>query len=86
MDAIDATIVLDFGGDRIRALRELAEQFGLNKPAERRAMAALLFRMIRRQATQEEIETAAFAEGARLGLSNAEVCHVANWVATQDAA
>ena len=83
LDAIDATIILDFGGNRTKALAELAERFGLTKSAERKALANLMFRMIRRQASQEEIETAAFAEGLRLGVSRGEVCRVALWVATQ---
>jgi hypothetical protein len=86
VDAFDATIILDFGGDRTRALRELAERFNLTKAAERKALAGLLFRLIRQQATQAQIETAAFAEGVRLGLSRDEVCRVATWVASQSGA
>ncbi len=51
----------------------------------RKAIARLLFQLIRSQATQEEIETAAFREGERLGLSCDEVCHVACWVAREAA-
>jgi hypothetical protein len=50
------------------------------------ALAKLLFRMVKQQASQEKIEAAAFAEGERLGLSRAEVCHVAAWVAAKEAA
>jgi hypothetical protein len=65
----------------------LATRFGLTKAEERKTLARLLFSMIRRQATQEEIEAAAFAEGARIGLSPDEVCRVAVWVAaTREAA
>ena len=81
IDAFDVVVILDYGGDRRKALGELAKKFGLAKTAERKAVAKLLFRMVRQQATQEEIEAAAFAEGERLGLSRAEVCHVATWVA-----
>jgi hypothetical protein len=63
----------------------LAERFNLTKAAERKSLATLLFRLIRRQATQAEIETTAFWEGDRLGLSREEVCHVATWVASQPA-
>jgi hypothetical protein len=83
IDAFDATVILDFGGDRTRALRDLAVRFNLTKAPERRALAGVLFRMIRRQATQAEIETAAYAEGDRLGLSRNEVCSVSAWVASE---
>jgi hypothetical protein len=83
VDAVDAVVILDFGGDRTRALRELAERHNLTKAAERKALAGLLFRLIKRQATQEEIEAAAFAEGERTGLSRDEVIRVAVWVAGQ---
>ena len=83
LDAFDVVAILDFGGDRRRALIELAHRFNLTKAAERKAVARLLFRMIRRQASQEEIEAAAYAEGARLGLTHDEVCRVAIWVANQ---
>jgi hypothetical protein len=83
LDAFDVVAILDFGGDRNRALTKLAERFNLTKTEERKAVARLLFRMIRRQATQREIEVAAFAEGDRLGLSRDDVCRVAIWVAGQ---
>ena len=80
LDVVDVVTILDFGSDRLRALRELAVRFGISKPSERRTMAALIFRMIRQQAPQEAIEAPAFAEGLRLGMSRAEVCAVAVWV------
>jgi hypothetical protein len=80
LDVVDAVTILDFGGDRRKALSELAERFNLTKAAERKAIAALIFRLIRQQATQEDIEAQAFAEGARLGLIRAEVIRVATWV------
>jgi hypothetical protein len=83
LDAFDATVILDFSGDRKRALRELAERFGLSKPQARKAIAKLIFRLIRQRATQQRIETAALAEGNRLGLSAAEVIEVAQWVASR---
>jgi hypothetical protein len=86
LDAFDVVAILDFGGDRRKALTVLAERFNLTKVAERKAVARLLFRMIRRQAGQVEIEAAAFAEGARLGLSRDEVCRVAIWVAGETGA
>ena len=70
-----ATIILDFGGDRRTALAALAERFGLTKRDEQKKVAALLFRLIRQRASQEEIERQAYAEGERLGLSRAEVIH-----------
>lgn len=82
LDAIDATIILDFGGDRRKALADLAQRFGLTKTAERKALACLLFRMIRQQASQSAIEAAAYAEGTTLGLSRTEVIQVAQRVAS----
>jgi hypothetical protein len=83
LDAVDVVTILEFGGGKERALRELAERFGLVKTAERKAIAGLIFRLIRKQADQEAIEAAALAEGKRLGLSLQEVCRVACWVAAQ---
>jgi len=83
LDALDTVIILDFGGDRNKALRQLADRFGLTKAAEKKKLTALLFHMIRDQAAQRDIEAAAFVEGVRLGLSRAEVCGVACWVAGQ---
>ena len=83
LDAVDATIILDYGGDRAHALRDLSQRFGLNKSEERRQLARLIFQLIRLDASQEAIEGAALAEGQRLGLSRDEVCRVAVWVASQ---
>ena len=86
LDAFDVVTILDFGGDRDRAMRELAQRFNLTKPAERRALAALLHRLIDQWVPQEDIEAQAFAEAARLGLSRDEACQVANYVAQQTTA
>jgi hypothetical protein len=83
LDVLDVVVILDFGRDRKRALRELAERFGLNKREEKRAVAALIFKLIRQQASQETIETLAYAEGSRLGLCLSEIYEVACWVAAQ---
>ena len=83
LDAVDVTIILEFGGDRARALRDLSQRFGLNKSEEKRKLSRLLFQMIRLEASQEAIEVAALAEGRRLGLSRDEVCRVADWVCAQ---
>jgi hypothetical protein len=80
LDAFDVAVILDFGGGRKKALRDLAERYGLAKTQERKAVARLIFRLIREQAAQEDIETAALAEGARLGLTAAQICGVARWV------
>ena len=76
--------ILDFGGDRDRALKDLAERFGITKASERKALAKLLFQLIRDQAPQEAIEAAAYGEGLLLGLTRDEVCHVARWVVAQE--
>jgi hypothetical protein len=83
LDAFDVVTILEFGGDRQRALRGLADRFGITKAEERKMLARLIFRMIRCQSPQEAIEASAYAEGLRLGLSRDEVCHVARWVARQ---
>jgi hypothetical protein len=83
VDAFDAVVILDFGGDRTRALRELAERYGITKVHERRTLARLFFRLIRKQADQNTIEATAWAEGARLGLTTTQVCEVARWVVTR---
>ena len=83
IDVVDVVTILDFGGDRTRALRELAERFGFNKAAERKALAKLIFDLARRSASQEAIEAFSFAEGQSLGLSRAEVIEVATWCAAQ---
>jgi hypothetical protein len=83
LDVFDVVTILDFGGDRNRAMRELVKRFGMTKAAEKKAMAGLIFRLIRRQAPQEEIEAIAFAEGARLGMSRNEVCQMSHWVAAR---
>jgi hypothetical protein len=80
LDAFDVLAILEFCGDRKKAIAGLADRFGLSKRTENKALAALLFRMIRRCASQEEIEIAVLAEGARLGLSHDEVYRVAVWV------
>jgi hypothetical protein len=86
LDAFDVVTILDFGGDRKRALRDLAERFNLTKAVEKKAVASLIFRLIRRQTSQKAIETAAFAEGEKRGLSRNEVCRVAVWVANRSIA
>lgn len=83
LDAFDVVAILDFGGDRKKALRELASRFGLAKTNERKVVAGLIFRLIRRQSPQQAIEAAALAEGERLGLTRDEVCDVARWVVSQ---
>jgi hypothetical protein len=86
VDAFDATVILDYAEDRDRAMRELADKFGLSKTAELKALAALLHRMVRQRASHAEIERAAFAEGERRGLTRGDVMRVAQWVATQSIA
>jgi hypothetical protein len=83
IDAFDAVAILDFGGDRKRALRELAQRYGLNKRDETRAVARLIYQLVREQAPQEVIETQAYTEGDRLGLTRAEVVRIAIWIAAK---
>jgi hypothetical protein len=83
VDVFDAVVILDFGGDRDRALRELAERFNLSKAPARKAVAATIYRRVRQRADQEAIESAAYTSGYLNGLSRAEVIAVAKWVASQ---
>ena len=83
IDAFDATVILDFGGDRDRAMRELAERFNLTKAAERKALAAVLFQLRERLAPKEEVKAVAFAEGARMGLTRDEIINLVSWVSEQ---
>lgn len=85
LDAFDVLAILEFDGDRKKALVGLGERYRLTKREESKALAALIFRMIRRHAGQQEIESAATAEGQSLGLSRNEVHRVAQWVANQPA-
>ncbi|MGH3260884.1 MAG: hypothetical protein ACRDNS_02700, partial [Trebonia sp.] len=83
LDAFDVLVILDFGGDRRRALAELAQRFGIRNAAAQKAVARTIFRMIRKQAPQEAIEAAAFAEAQQHGMSVTDMCRVARWVAAQ---
>ena len=83
LDAFDVVTILDFGGDRTRALAELAQRFGFTNPAGGKAVARVIYRMVRQRRPQAAIEAAAYAEGARLGLSRDQVVRVANWVAAK---
>jgi hypothetical protein len=84
IDAFDAVVILDHGGDRQKAMVELAKRFGLTKAIERKALAGMIFRMMRAGIGQTAIEAAARAEGERLGLSWPEICQVATWIAGQN--
>ena len=83
LDAFDVVTILDFGGDRTRALAELAQRFGLTKAGEKKALARMIFRVLRQGHPQAAIEAAAYAEGTRLGLSRDQVVQVAAWVAAK---
>jgi hypothetical protein len=80
IDAFDATVILDFGGDRTRALRALAERFGFSNTEQRKVVSRLIFRLMRQGATAEHIRREAFAEGVRQGLTQDDVLSVAVWV------
>jgi hypothetical protein len=81
--ALDVKIILDYGGDRTRALHDLAKKHNLSKAAERKTLTALLFRLIRQQASQAKIEALALAEGQALGLSVDEIRLISCWVIGQ---
>ncbi len=86
VDSFDAIVVLDFGGDRDRALPHLIKLYGLSKTPAKRAVARTIFNMVRRYATQEDIEAGAFSAGYLHGLTPDEVIAVAHWVATKQEA
>ncbi len=56
IDTFDTVAILDFGGDRSKAMADLADRFRLTKVPERKALAGFLFRLIRRGDTQAAIE------------------------------
>ena len=82
VDAFDVTAILDLGGDRKKALHELAERYGLGKREESRAVARLIYQLVRANASQETIEARVYAEGERLGLTRQGVVRVARWIAS----
>jgi hypothetical protein len=55
----------------------------LSKREENRAVARLIYQLCRTQAPQEVIETRAYAEGQRLGLTRDDVIRVAIWIAAK---
>lgn len=83
LDVIDVVIILEFGGDRQKALHELAKRHELDKSEERKAVARLIFGMRRLNASQVAIEAAAYAEGKYRGLPPNDVERVASWVVGQ---
>ena len=68
IDAFDAAAILQYGGDRNRAMREMAERFGLTMTAQKKELAKLLFRMIR-HAPNGHDDVANAAAGALLMVS-----------------
>ncbi len=80
IDAFDVLAILDYNENRKAALTDLAQRFGISKRAESKTVARLIHRMREAGACQEAIEAAAFAEGARQGLSRTEVISVARYV------
>ncbi len=83
VDAIDAIIILDFGGNRDRGLRELADKHGFSKRKERHDLADMIFRLRRAKIPQKAIEQAALTMGAAQGLSRDEIIGVVNWCAAE---
>jgi hypothetical protein len=92
IDVIDTVTVLEFGGNRSLALRTLAKRFGIplaeekqepgtiTNRSKRRVLSRKLFGLLRARAPQEYIEAALLREGARLGLTPAQIRGVACWV------
>jgi len=83
LDAFDVVAILDFNGDRNKAINAMAERFGLTKTAEKKELAKFIFKAIRRALPQDEIERASIEEGARLGFARDDVCRIAHWVVSQ---
>jgi hypothetical protein len=67
------------------ALRERADADDAPDPRKQahKAVARLIFRLLREQAAQQDIETAALEEGARLGLTPSEVVRIAHYVVSR---
>jgi hypothetical protein len=83
LDAFDVTVILDYGGNREKAMTELAERFGLSKRKERKELSALLFKLIEAGVPQDTFEQEALAKGAQLGLTMQGVIETARWVAAK---
>ena len=83
LDAFDVATILDFAGDRTRALRELSQQFGLDQADQRKAVIAAIYRSVKGGLPQHAIEAAAYAEGERQGLSRAEVDGISRYLANK---
>jgi hypothetical protein len=83
IDVVDVVTILDYGGDRAKALHELAKRFGLNKGGESKAVARLIHQLIRSRASIDTIQACAFAEGQRLGLSRSDVDRIAASIAAK---
>jgi hypothetical protein len=83
VDAFDVACILQFGGDRDRAFRELGERFGLTKAAARKSLSRLLFNLIRQRTSPTELDHQAKTEGIRLGLTAEEINSVKKWVSEQ---
>jgi hypothetical protein len=83
IDAFDVAAILDYGGDRKKAMIALADKFNLTKATERKKLCRVMFQLIRCQAPQDEIEQTSLKEGMQLGFSPEEVHRIAHWVAAQ---
>jgi hypothetical protein len=77
LDAFDVTAILDYGGDRNRAITELAKRFDLDNVRGKKAVAAVIYRAIRDGAAQQEIELVARLTGVAHGLSQSDINAVA---------
>lgn len=83
LDAFDVAAILDYGGDRKKAMVNLANKFNLNRETERKKLCSIMFKLIRQQAPQGEIERISVDEGVALGFSKEEIYKIAHWVAAQ---
>lgn len=80
LDAFDVTAILDYSGDRKKALSGLAKRFNISNEQEKKELSRFIFDMVRRKVDHKDMEAQSFEKGAALGLSKEDVCSVAQWV------
>jgi hypothetical protein len=80
VDAFDVVAILDFGGDRNKAISNLSRHLNLDKADDKKTLARLLFKLIREQAPQTKIEDIVLTQGKLLGFSESDICQIAKWV------
>ena len=85
LDVFDVVVILDHGGDRKKALHELAKRFGLNKAAEWKAVASITHRMIKERRLAEDIIWAVSAIAKERGIDEGRALTLADKICAEAA-